>query len=125
MEENFDKIVDRRNTGSIKWDVHHSRDIIPMWIADMDIVCPAAIVNAVKKRADHGIFGYTWTKQSQLQTVINWVQYRHGWAIKPDWIVWMPGLVSALNAMCRGFAAKGEEVRETECRLRMPAVWWN
>ena len=110
MADRFDRVIDRRGTGSLKWDIYADRDVIPMWVADMDIVCAEAIGKAFRSRVEHEIFGYTWTKKSQLKAVVDWVEYRHGWSIKPEWIVWMPGLVSALNIMCRGFADKGEEV---------------
>lgn len=106
----YDRVIDRSGTGSIKWDIYNDKDIVPMWIADMDIACPEAIVKAINERSEHGVFGYTWAKSSQLESVVDWVAYRHGWSIQPEWVVWMPGLVSALNVACRGFADKDDEV---------------
>ena len=106
----FDKIIDRAKTGSVKWDIYSGRDVIPMWVADMDFASPAVVRDALANRIGHGVFGYTWATDQFYEAVVDWVQYRHGWAIKSEWIVPMPGLVSALNVMCRAFAERGEQV---------------
>ncbi len=110
IQEPFDPIIDRAGTGSVKWEKYSGSDIIPMWVADMDFAVPPPVIEALKKRADHGIFGYTLAEQCHYDAVVDWVRYRHGWQIEPEWIVWMSGLVSALNTVCRGFAEEGQEV---------------
>lgn len=112
MEGNliFDRITDRKQTGSIKWDIYSGRDIIPMWVADMDFAGPEPVRKALHERVDHGVFGYTWATKRFYEAVVDWVNFRHGWEINPGWIVPMPGLVSALNVMCRAFAEQGQEV---------------
>ena len=106
----FDEIIDRDNSGSVKWARYAGKDIIPMWVADMDFASPPAVVDALRARVDHEVFGYTLSQDSYYEAIIDWVGYRHGWQIERDWIVSMPGLVTALNVICRGFAEPGNEV---------------
>jgi cysteine-S-conjugate beta-lyase len=97
----FDKIIDRRSTASIKFDFRgkffDNPDVVPMWVADMDFETPDFIVDAVSKRAEHPIYGYTLRTVSYYNSIINWVKNRHNWEIEHDWIVFSPGIVPALN----------------------------
>ena len=85
------------------------RDIIPLWVADMDFACAPAIVQALRARVDHGIFGYTEPPAELAATVAQALQRDHGWRIEADWIVWLPSLVVGLNVVSRAFAEEGDD----------------
>jgi cystathionine beta-lyase len=106
----FDTLIDRRGTASAKWDKYGKRDIIPMWVADMDFACAPAIVDALHRRVDHGIFGYSNPPTGLVDATIAHVKNEYDWQIEPDWIVWLPGLVVGLNVACRAFGREGAEV---------------
>ena len=106
----FDRPVDRRNTASLKWDKYAGRDILPMWVADMDFVSPPAVIDALRERIDHGVMGYTRPPLSLVETVVEVLKQRYGWEIEPEWIVWLPGLVTGLNVACRSVGGDGDAV---------------
>lgn len=92
----FNKIVDRRNTNSYKWD-KYSDDVLPLWVADMDFEVAQPIKNALQKIVEHGVIGYSRTPDELVEIVIERLKVRHNWAIKKEWIVWLPGLVPGLH----------------------------
>lgn len=106
----FDSPLDRRGTGSSKWQRYKGRDVIPMWVADMDFRCAPALLAALRDRVDHGVFGYTESPQELAPTVAAALERDHGWRIEADWIVWMPSLVVGLNVVSRAFADEGEDI---------------
>ena len=106
----FDKVFDRQHTDSLKWDKYKNRDIIPMWVADMDFPSPAPILEALHKRIDHGIFGYTVPPDELVQVVVARMFEKYQWKIEPSWIVWLPGVVPALHLACLAFGDDGDEV---------------
>lgn len=106
----FDTLPDRDGTGSLKWDRYAGRDVLPMWVADMDFRSPPAVVEALRRRADHGVFGYTIPYRALEEEVTAYLKGRHGMAAEPSWLTWLPGLVPALNLACRAFAEPGEGV---------------
>jgi cysteine-S-conjugate beta-lyase len=106
----FDVIHDRHQTGSQKWDRYQGRDILPLWVADMDFRSPPAVTGALKNRIEHGIFGYTRPYASLTRTVITYLRERHGAEVDPDWIVWLPGLVPALSMACGSRGTQGDEI---------------
>ncbi len=106
----FDTPVDRRETSSTKWNRYRGRDIIPMWVADMDFRCAPAIVQALRARIDAGIFGYTEPPAELAATLTKALQRDHGWHIEPDWIIWLPSLVVGLNVVSRAFAEEGDDI---------------
>jgi len=110
----FDQVVDRRGTDSSKWDglknVYGTDDAIPMWVADMDFRSPPEVVEAIKERAQHGIFGYTTVDEQYYAEVARWWQRRHGWDVKHDWIVTSPGTISALSVAVRTFTSPGDGI---------------
>ena len=108
--ENFDVPIERRNTGSVKWDRYRDRDILPLWVADMDFASPDVIVRALQERVAHGVFGYGNAPKGLLEAILAYVHTHNGWTLRPDWIVWLPGLVSALNLACRATGAEGDDV---------------
>jgi cystathionine beta-lyase len=110
MAFDFDHAPDRANTDSQKWQKYAGRDVLPMWVADMDFISPPAIVEALHRRVDHGIFGYARPVKSTTDAIVAMYRERHGWEIDPAWIVWLPGLVVGLNVTAQAFAQAGEEV---------------
>lgn len=106
----FDNVPDHRNAYSAKWDKYRGRDIIPLWLADMDFRSPPAVIEALRRRVEHGIFGYPSVPPELVEVVRSMLLADYGWEVKPDWLVWLPGLVSALNVICRAAAEPGEEV---------------
>ncbi|MGO0308155.1 MalY/PatB family protein [Endozoicomonas acroporae] len=109
MNIDFDKVVDRTNTSSLKWE-RFSPDVLPMWVADMDFQSAPEIIEALHQRIDHGVFGYTEPDSELEQLVVERCRHLYHWDIEPEWIVWMPGLVSALNVCVRAYADKSEGV---------------
>ncbi len=109
----FDSIINRRGTGSIKWDRYPDSDVIPMWIADMDFKAPLPVLSALEDDIEHGIFGYSQPKPELIETVLTYLKISYNWEISPEWIVWLPGVVTALNATCRAFCADGESAFTT------------
>ena len=110
MKFDFDTPVDRHGTASVKWNKYGSRDIIPMWVADMDFACAPAIVQALRKRVDHPVYGYSEPPSGLVDATIAHLQNDYGWKIQPEWIVWLPGLVVGLNVACRAFGREGADV---------------
>jgi cystathionine beta-lyase len=110
MSFDFDQPVLRLGTDSQKWQKYGDRDILPMWVADMDFRAAPAVMAALHRRVDEGIFGYARPVQSTTDAVVEMFSRRHSWSIDPSWIVWLPGLVVGLNVMAQAFAEPGEEV---------------
>jgi cystathionine beta-lyase len=106
----FDTPIDRSGTASVKWDKYGNRDIIPMWVADMDFACAPAIVEALHRRVDHGIFGYSNPPAGLIDATVAHLDGEYGWKIEPDWIVWLPSLVVGINVVCRAFGREGADV---------------
>jgi cysteine-S-conjugate beta-lyase len=106
----FDTAPDRSGTGSLKWDKYAGRDVLPLWVADMDFKSPPAVIEALQSRLNHGVFGYTVPYHEVVDATISYLRNRHGIETHPDWLVWMPGLVPALNIACRTFGEPGSGV---------------
>lgn len=106
----FDTIIDRSNTGSEKWDKYAGRDIIPLWVADMDFSSPPAVIAALQARIEHGVFGYTHPSPGLIEAVQEHLQRDFNWRIEADWLVWLPGLVCGLNVLCKAIGEAGDEV---------------
>lgn len=107
---NFDQLIDRRQTGSEKWDLYAGRDIIPLWVADMDFAAPPAVIDALHQRIDHGIFGYTAPGAALHEAVMDYLQRDFAWQVAPEDLVWLPGLVTGLNVICRAVGEKDDAV---------------
>ena len=107
----FDTVVDRRGTDAIKWSRYAGRDILPLWVADMDFPAPPAVLAALHRRIDHGVFGYGGPWPALTESVLTHLHSEYGWTVEPDWLVWLPGLVSGLNIACR--AVDGEVLTAT------------
>ncbi len=93
----FDREIDRRGTASIKWDRYLGRDVLPFWVADMDFEAPESILEALRKRLDHGILGYTHTPKTLVAAFQAWLAGNYGWKVPKEWLVWIPGVVPGLN----------------------------
>jgi len=110
MSFDFDTVPDRRETDSLKWARYRGRDVIPMWVADMDFLSPPAVVEALRTRVEHGIFGYATVPSELVQVVVARMREKYGWEIEPSWLVWLPGAVPGLNLACRAYGEPGDEV---------------
>ena len=110
----FDEIIPRKNTNSMKWDkleeVYQREDLLPMWVADMDFLVAPQITSALEKRIKHGIYGYTFCSDDYYASVINWMKDRHDFNIKKEWIVFTPGVVPAVSYAIRAFTDIGDSV---------------
>jgi len=106
----FNAVVERRGTASMKWDKYKGKDVIPLWVADMDFCSPPAVIEALHQRVAHGIFGYTNPPGSLNTVVVERLQADYGWTIQPQWLVWLPGLVTGLNVACRAVGRDNDEV---------------
>jgi cystathionine beta-lyase len=111
---NFDEIIDRRNTNSLKYDFARERGfpegLLPMWVADMDFRAPQPVLDRLVAVAQHGIFGYTETKDDYVAAVANWFSQRHDYQFEPSWLKKAPGVVFALALAIRAFTKPGEAI---------------
>ena len=114
MPINFDEIIDRRNTSCLKYDFAAERgypaDILPFWVADMDFRTPPPVIDALKARATHGIFGYTQVKDDYFTVLQNWFRTRHDWTVERSDLIITPGVVFAIANAIRAFTKKGESI---------------
>lgn len=107
---NFDEIVDRRGTHAVKWDHCPSDDVIPMWVADMDFKAAPCIMEALRKRVEHGVFGYVNVPEEFHTSIINWFERRHNWTIDRDMIEYTTGVVPAISAVIKAITKPGQKV---------------
>ena len=114
MKYDFDEIIEREGTDCIKYDCRKSyfgkEDILPLWIADMDFRTPDFIINAIRRRLDHEILGYTYRGKSYNRAIKQWMKERHNWDIHKDWISYSPGVVAGFTLSIEAFSEKGDEV---------------
>lgn len=108
MSYDFDALTDRRGTNSMKWEV--SEKELPMWVADMDFETAPEIREALKKRVEHGIFGYTVVPDAWRQAICGWWERRHGFKMEKDWLVFCTGVVPAISSAVRKLTTAGENV---------------
>ena len=111
----FDTIIPRRGTNSIKWDARPPFDadtegVIPLWVADMDFKAAPCIMDVLRKRVEHGVFGYVCVPDSYYEAVCRWFSGRHGWKVEKDWIIYTTGVVPALSAAVKALSKPGEKV---------------
>jgi len=106
----FNTVVERRGTASMKWDKYEGKDVIPLWVADMDFRSPPAVIDALQRRIDHGVFGYAVPPKSLNRTVVEMLAAEYNWSIQPQWLVWLPGLVTGLNVACRAVGKDNDHV---------------
>ena len=110
MKYHFDEIIERRNTGCVKWDEKTDSNIIPLWVADMDFAVAPAIQEAIKRRAQHPVFGYTHVQDDYYEAVISWFKRRHQWHIQREWILYTTGVVPAMSVAIKALTMPGEKV---------------
>jgi len=110
MEFDFETPAAQSIAGSLKWSKYAGRDILPMWVADMDFRCPPAVIQALEKRVQDGVFGYGLPTDSLIGSVVETMEREFNWQVHPDWLVWLPGLVSGLNVTCKAVGKSGDGV---------------
>ena len=111
---NFDELIERRGTGCVKYDelkqVFGNENLIPLWVADMDFRTPDFIVEALKKRCEHEIFGYPFSTDEYYQCILEWVHYKHNWRIQREWVTYIPGIVKGIAFALQCFTQPGDKV---------------
>ncbi|RST58885.1 pyridoxal phosphate-dependent aminotransferase [Siminovitchia terrae] len=111
---NFNENIDRKNTRSLKWDgmknLFGREDLLPMWVADMDFRPPKEVSDALKEKVDHGIFGYTIVTESLNEAICDWTNTRHDWSIKPEWLLYSPGVIPSVHTAIQAFTEPGDKI---------------
>ena len=114
MGFDFDKVIDRKNTGCVKHDLvkanGYPEDVLPMWVADMDFQAPPCVLEALRRSVEHGIFGYSFPTEDYQQAVCNWFRKRFAWKVEADWIVPVSGVVFAVSTAVRVMSQPGDGV---------------
>ncbi|MDD3350081.1 MAG: pyridoxal phosphate-dependent aminotransferase [Eubacteriales bacterium] len=114
MMINFDEMIERRGTGSIKYDFAVEKglpeDVLPLWVADMDFRTPACVSEALIERAKHGIFGYSELGPEYFEAIENWFKNTTGWQVKRNWLIKMPGIVFAVATIIRALTEEGDGI---------------
>jgi cystathionine beta-lyase len=114
MKYDFEKQTNRYGTASVKWDlaetIFKQEQVLPMWVADMDFEIPKPVIDALVKRAEHGIFGYTACMEPYYEATINWIRKQHDWTVEKEWVVFSPGVIPALNMLVQALTLPGEKV---------------
>ena len=105
----FDKIISRLNTDSVRWD-KYNKDIIPLWVADMDFETPQCVIDAITKRLDHKVFGYTHAPYQFREEITQYIKDQFDWTIEPEWIVFTPSLVSSLYSIAKQLTQADDHV---------------
>lgn len=110
----FDHVIERRHTHSLKWDETERffgvKDVLPMWVADMDFQAPSAVIEAIAKRVEHGVFGYTAIPHSLKEALSEWLNTRHQWTVQPDWMSFSTGVVPAIATAITAFTSPGDRI---------------
>ncbi len=109
MTYNFDQVIDRRHTESIKWH-YYGEEALPLWVADMDFVSPEPVVRALRERAEHGVYGYPQEPKELRAVIADWATRHYEWQIQPDWLVFTPGVIVGFNLACHAVTAPGDGV---------------
>jgi cystathionine beta-lyase len=109
MTCNFDAIINRRDSDSVKWNQFAS-DVLPLWVADMDFPAPPPVIDALRDRIDHGLFGYSFPQDSTKLSICSWLERRHNWQVSPEEVILFPGVVPAFNLVARACTNPGDSV---------------
>lgn len=111
---NFDEIIDRHDTNSVKYDnlkeLCGREDVLPLWVADMDFRTPDFIIAALRRRLEHEVLGYTFGSDAYYNSIIEWVRYKHNWAIRREWLSYIPGIVKGIGFVLQCFTRPGDKV---------------
>ena len=124
MAYDFDTLVERRGTSSLKWDFGRKfvgvDGLLPLWVADMDFKAPPEIVEALRRRVDHGIYGYTMEPESYFEAAQSWMRRRHGWSVQREWMIASPGVIPCLSATILALTAPGDGIIiQPPCIIRL------
>ena len=109
MPYNFDQIIERRHSDSIKWN-NYDQDVLPMWVADMDFRSPEPVLKALHERIDHGVFGYGWPQEEDKQLICDRLARLYDWSVQPEQVIFLSGVVSGFNIACRAVGEPGSGV---------------
>lgn len=114
MKYNFDQEICRIGTDCEKWDnlenLFGKKDLIPMWVADMDFQSPQPVIEALKQRAEHGVYGYALRSDSYMESIAGWLKRRHRWSVEKEWITHSPGVIPALSLAIQSFTEPGDKI---------------
>lgn len=114
MKYNFDEVLDRLNTDCVKWDsildTYNDKDLLPMWVADMDFKAPPNVLEAISQRVAHGVLGYNVYSDSLYSSIINWIRDRYDWEVEKEWIIFTPGVVAGFNFGIRALTEAKDNV---------------
>lgn len=110
MKFDFDTLIERRGTDCVKWDTAKEEDVLPMWVADMDFKAAPCIADALRKRIEHGVFGYTIVPDNYYKAITGWFERRHNWHIDRSWILYTTGVVPAISATIKALTRPGDKV---------------
>ena len=114
MKYDFDRIINRKNTGALKLDALESmfgeKNLLPLWVADMDFPTPSFIVDALKQRLEHEVLGYTVVPDNFYPTIIQWIKDHHAWDVHPSWITYIPGIVKGIGMAVNVFTQVGDKI---------------
>jgi cystathionine beta-lyase len=110
MTYDFDRVIDRTSSDSRKWHKYAGRDILPLWVADMDFAASPAVIAALNRRVEHGVFGYARALPSLVEATVEYCARHYDWKIEPNWIVWLPGLVTGLNLAAKALGDRGDAI---------------
>jgi len=110
MKYNFDEIIPRRNSNSVKWDLAVNDSVLPFWVADMDFRTAPPVIEALNRRVQHGIFGYTKVPQTYFDAVTGWFQRRHNFTFQKEWTLYTTGVISAVSAIIKALTVPGDKV---------------
>lgn len=105
----FDKQIDRKNTDSLRWN-YYEDNVIPLWVADMDFKSPSCVIEALKKRVEHGIFGYTNEPEELKEQIVDYLYQQYNWKINKDWIVFIPSVVSGIYSASTHFVTENDHI---------------
>jgi cystathionine beta-lyase len=109
----FDSVIDRQNTNSVKWERYRGRNVLPLWVADMDFLSPPAVIDALRSRVEHGVFGYTLAPPELVDTILQRLFSLYQWTVDPSALVFLPGIVTGLNLACRCAGEPGDAILTT------------
>ena len=114
MKYDFDRIIERKGTGALKYDALKERygrdDLLPLWVADLDFETPDFITDAIRKRLDHSLFGYTITPSELWETIAKWIYEHHDWKARTEWLTFIPGVMKGVGAVINTFVKEDEKV---------------
>ena len=109
MTLDFDRVIDRRPTESIKWH-YYGDDVLPLWVADMDFLSPEPVIRALRERVEHGVYGYAQEPKELRCVIVDWIARHYGWQVQPDWLVFTPGVIVGFNLACHAVTSPGDGV---------------